>query len=411
MIGTENSDARVRDLADVEAFARRCFLGTPGDRIGVELEFLVFDRAQPSRQVTVAQITAALPPLRGGSAVTFEPGGQLELSGRPGTLARAVRDLATDVEIACRALNDDGLALAGTGLDPVRPPVRQLREPRYEAMAELLGVPYGPMMMCLTASIQVNLDFGAQPITRWERANRLGPVLSAAFANSPITGSRPCGWMSGRQAVWLHLDPTRTRPVVWDGDPAPAWARYLAGARLMMIRGKGARRRTPPSRATFGEWMGTPALAGREATARDLAYHATTVFPPVRPRGWLEIRYLDALHPRSWPVCVAVTSALVLDDHAADAALAAAEPFAGRWWQAAHVGLGDAGLRGAAEECFRAAIEALPRLGAGPALVAEAEAFADRHVTTGRSPAADLLLRAGDRGSSPPAWLGEEVPA
>ncbi|MCW2880677.1 MAG: glutamate/cysteine ligase [Sphaerisporangium sp.] len=410
MIGTEKSDARVRDLADVEGFAQRCFQGTPGDRIGVELEFLVFDRAEPSRQVTVAQITAALPPLRGGSAVTFEPGGQLELSGPPGPLPRTLSDLATDVDTVRRALNDDGLLLAGMGLDPLRPPLRQLREPRYEAMAELLGVPYGPMMMCLTASIQVNLDFGARPATRWERANRLGPVLNAAFANSPMVGSRPCGWMSGRQAVWLHLDPTRTRPLVWDGDPAAAWAKYLMNARLMMAGEKEARRRTPPSRATFGDWLSDPALGGREATARDLAYHATTVFPPVRPRGWLEIRYLDALHPTMWPVCVAVTSALMLDDRAADTALSSAEPFADRWWQAAHMGLEDARLRKAAEDCFRAAAEALPRLGARPGLVADVEAFTDRHVAAGRSPAADLL-RALESGSDLPAWLGEEVPA
>ncbi|MEV7967941.1 ergothioneine biosynthesis glutamate--cysteine ligase EgtA [Sphaerisporangium sp. NPDC088356] len=411
MIGTEYSDARVRDLADVEEFAHRCFGGTPGDNIGIELEFLVYDRADPSRQVPVERIAEALPLLPGGSAVTFEPGGQLELSGPPRTLPAAVSDAAADVDAVRGALHDEGLVLAGMGLDPVRPPLRQLREPRYDAMAELLGVPYGPMMMCLTASIQVNVDFGKNPETRWERATRLGPVLNAAFANSPMVSSRPCGWMSGRQAVWLHLDPTRTRPLVWDGDPAVAWARYLMDARLMLVGEKYARHHTPPSRATFGDWMSTPGLVGRKPCARDLAYHATTVFPPVRPRGWLEVRYLDAQHPGSWPACVAVTSALLLDDRAADAALASAEPFADRWWQAAQVGLGDARLRRAAEDCFRAAIEALPRLGAGPGLVADVDAFADRHVTTGRSPAVDLLTRVRDPGPHGSAWLGEEVTA
>ncbi|GAA3846245.1 ergothioneine biosynthesis glutamate--cysteine ligase EgtA [Sphaerisporangium flaviroseum] len=411
MIGTENGDATVRGLADVEGFAQRCFRGTPGDAVGIELEFLVFDRADPSRQVPVDQISEALPLLPGGSAVTFEPGGQLELSGPPEDLPAAISHLLADVETARRALHDEDLVLGGMGLDPLRPPLRQLRQPRYDAMAELLGVPYGPMMMCLTASIQVNVDFGTRPVIRWERANRLGPVLSAAFANSPIVGSRPCGWMSGRQAVWLHLDPTRTHPVVWDGDPAAAWARYLMDARLMLIGGRTPRRHTPPSRATLGDWMRTPDLAGHAPTTGDLAYHATTVFPPVRPRGWLEIRYLDALHPRSWPVCVAVTSALMLDDHAADTALASAEPFADRWWQAAHVGLEDERVRRAAEDCFRAALDALPRLGAGPGLIADVDAFADRHVSTGRSPAADLLARARDTGPPLPAWLGEEVPA
>ncbi|RCG26561.1 ergothioneine biosynthesis glutamate--cysteine ligase EgtA [Sphaerisporangium album] len=433
MIGTENSDARVRGPADVERFAQRCFRGSPGtaapsdsprspgspgflgspglpgDRVGVELEFLVFDRAEPSRQVTVARIIDALPPLTRGSALTFEPGGQLELSGPAAPLARAVRDMAADLETARRALADDGLLVAGIGLDPIRPPLRQLRQPRYEAMAELLGVPYGPMMMCLSASIQVNVDFGERPHVRWHRANALGPVLNAAFANSPLSGGRPCGWMSGRQAVWLHLDSTRTRPVSGDGDPAAAWARYLMDARLMLLREKGTRRPPAPSRATFGDWMRSPHLGGHPPTLRDLTYHATTVFPPVRPRGWLEIRYLDALPVKWWPACVAVTCALLLDDRAADAALAATGPLADRWWHAAHVGLGDERVRRAADECFRAAAGALPRLGAEPWLVADVESYADRHVTTGRSPAVDALTRSREPGAGPLAWLSEEV--
>ncbi|MDH2426273.1 glutamate-cysteine ligase family protein [Sphaerisporangium sp. TRM90804] len=412
MIGSENGDGRVRRQADVEAFARGCFRGTPGDRVGVELEFLVFDLADLSRHVSVAEITDALPVPGGGATVTFEPGGQLELAGPPGELPDAVSALAADVDEVRRALLDRGLVLAGMGLDPVRPPLRQLRRPRYEAMAELLGVPYGPLMMCLTASIQVNVDLGDRPEVRWRRANLLGPVLSAAFANSPLLRSRPCGWTSGRQAVWLHLDPTRTRPLPYDDDdPAATWATRLMDARLMLPRGSRARR-PKPSRCTFGDWMDAPGLTGRAPTTADLAYHATTVFPPVRPRGWLEIRYLDALSPSSWPACVAVTSALLLDDRAADAATAAAEPFADRWWQAAYTGLSDPRLRRAADDCFRAAIEALPRLGAPPSLVAEASAFADRHVTPGSSPAADVLRRARDLGGGHlPGWLAEEVPA
>ncbi|WP_214410437.1 glutamate-cysteine ligase family protein, partial [Sphaerisporangium fuscum] len=321
MIGTENDDTRVRGLADVERFARRCFEGTPGDATGVELEFLVFDRGDPSRNVRIAEIRAALPILPHGSALSFEPGGQVEFSGPPGPLPQALSGLAEDVEAARAALRQSGLVLAGTGLDPVRPPLRQLRSPRYEAMADLLGVPYGPMMMCQTASVQVNVDLGGRPRVRWERAHDFGPVLNAAFANSPLHRSRPCGWASGRQAVWLHLDHTRTRPVVWDGDPAEAWARYLMDARLMLARPKGARRRPATGGPTFADWIGMPRMGGHPPTTADLAYHATTVFPPVRPRRWLEIRYLDAQHPRWWPVCAAVTCALVLDDRAAGEAL------------------------------------------------------------------------------------------
>ncbi|MBF8193837.1 ergothioneine biosynthesis glutamate--cysteine ligase EgtA [Nonomuraea sp. K274] len=407
MIGLTAEGTPLRDASDVAAFARRCLHPAPGDRVGVELEFLVFDRTETAAHVPVARVERALPALPGGSRVTFEPGGQLELSGPPGPLPGTLARLAADVSAVRDALRAAGLVLAGVGLDPLRPARRQLRQPRYDAMAEFLGVPYGPLMMCSTASIQVNLDLGERPALRWRRAHALGPVLLAAFANSPLSGGgAPSGWMSGRQAVWDRLDRTRTAPVPAAGpadNPADAWAEYLLDARLMLVREGQERYRAVLDGSTFRDWL--DAGHGRRPTAEDLAYHATTVFPPVRPRGWLEIRYLDAQHPAAWPACVAVTYALVVDDRAAEAAVAAVErlgPYP-EWEVAARCGLSDPRLREAAEACFRAALEALPRLGAGPGLAGEVAAFADRHVTTGRSPAADLMDPTPGR--PVPAWL------
>ncbi|WP_084772523.1 glutamate-cysteine ligase family protein [Nonomuraea candida] len=454
MIGLTAESTPLRDIAEVAAFARRCFqpaadrtdvpatgdrtdVPAATDRVGVELEFLVVDRADPAGQVPLDRVRRLLPAeLPGGSRVTFEPGGQVELSGPAGPLPDAVARMAADVAVVRGSLRAAGLSLSGVGLDPVRPARRQLDLPRYAAMAEYLGVPYGALMMCSTASVQINLDLGERPAERWERAHAFGPVLLAAFANSPLSGGRPCGWMSGRQAVWDRLDPTRTMPVPVTGDPAADWAAYLLDARLMLVREHAGHYRPVRDGSTFRDWLerGAATRGGpsRTPTLEDLAYHATTVFPPVRPRGWLEIRYLDAQHPDLWPVCAAVTHALVTDDRAAVAAMAALEPSllpsreaagrrgpweagwdasrtagrgasgeAGRggyreacrgvWERAARCGLADPRLRTAAEAGFRAALEALPRLGAGPELVGAVAAFADRHVSTGRSPAAYLL--------------------
>ncbi len=408
MTGLTTEDTPIRDASDVEAFARHCFLGATGDQVGVELEFLVFDRTACGRQVPLTRTADVLPQLPGGSRVTFEPGGQLELSGPAGPLPEAIAFLRADVDATRQALREAGLALAGVGLDPVRPARRQLRLPRYEAMAEFLGMPYGALMMCSTASIQVNLDLGEKPSVRWERAHLLGPVLVAAFANSSLREGLPCGWMSGRQEVWENLDRTRTAPIPMTGDPAAAWAKYLLDARLMLVREDDERYRPVRDGSTFRDWLTAPV---RPPTTADLAYHATTIFPPVRPRGWLEIRYLDAQHPADWPVCVAVTYALMVDDRAADAALSAAEPCTGMWREAARCGLTQPRLRRAADACFRAALEALPRLGAPPGLVREVAAFADRHVTMGRPPALDLLELVKEPGRRLSDWLTEEGPA
>ncbi|GLX07680.1 ergothioneine biosynthesis glutamate--cysteine ligase EgtA [Microbispora sp. NBRC 16548] len=369
-------------MTDVHRYARDCFRGVTSDRLGVELEFLVFDADNPALYVPIARIAGALPALPGGSRVTFEPGGQLELSAPPDVLPTAVAKLTADVDAVRLALARAGLRLGGRGLDTLRAPLRQLREPRYEAMAAVLERPDGLTMMCSTASIQVNLDFGEDHRARWERAHVLGPVLVAAFANSPADG-----WASGRQAVWGRLDPSRTAPVAQNGDPVDDWARYLLDARLMLVRGTGGLLPVLDGSA-FRDFA---RVAGRPPTQADLAYHATTLFPPVRPRGWLEVRYLDAQGAAEWPVCVAVVHALVTDDRAAGIAVEAARPVAHRWADAARLGLADPDLRRSASVCFAAAAEALPRLGAEPSLVARVRAFASRHIESGRSPAADQM--------------------
>ena len=45
---------------------------------------------------------------------------------------------------------------------------------------------------------------------------------------------------------------------------------------------------------TFAEWIEDGHELGWP-TLDDLDYHLTTLFPPVRPRGWLELRMIDAL--------------------------------------------------------------------------------------------------------------------
>mgnify|MGYP000225654865 CR=1 FL=1 len=43
-------------------------------------------------------------------------------------------------------------------------------------------------------------------------------------------------------------------------------------------------------------------------TTDDLTYHLTTLFPPVRPRGWLELRMIDGLPPEWWPVALTLVA-------------------------------------------------------------------------------------------------------
>ncbi|MFI0355580.1 ergothioneine biosynthesis glutamate--cysteine ligase EgtA [Actinomadura sp. 9N407] len=376
-----------------------CFKNGPPGTVGAETEWFVLDAADPAAHVPTARpralVEAAGPPPN-GSKITYEPGGQLELSSLPAPgMAALHKALAADIRHVGEALAGGGLVLAGHGVDPVRPPVFQADHPRYVCMRRYFVsggfADAGTAMMCSTASVQVCLDIGADPADagrRWRLAHALGPVLVAAFANSPLHGGRRTGLRSTRQAIWTALDPSRTLPVHdpgalgGSGDPAEAWTRYALDAPVMVVRTPSGEWAADPG-MTFREWLGKG-----EPDLRDLTYHLSTLFPPVRPRGWLELRMIDALPEPYWPVPVAVATALLDDPRAAAAAEEAAEPVAGLWAESARYGLTDPALAAAARACFTAALEALPRLGAAE-LVPLVDEYARRYVERGRSPADD----------------------
>ncbi|GAB3475535.1 ergothioneine biosynthesis glutamate--cysteine ligase EgtA [Nocardiopsis coralliicola] len=378
-----------------------CFKNGPPGLVGAEAEWLVRDPGAPERPVPLTLlrtlVEAAGPP-PAGSTVTFEPGGQVELSSPP-LQGPAAAHAALDADLAhlTAALTGAGLRLEGCGLDPLRPPHRQLQVERYTAMERYFdaGGPSGRTMMCSTASLQVCLDIGADPADaarRWRLLHRLGPVLTAAFANSPVWRGGPTGWRSARWAVWAGIDADRTRPV-GGTDPVAAWTDYALRARVMAVRSDDG----PwlPGGMTLAEWIagGGPRPPGTD----DLELHLSMLFPPVRPRGWYELRMIDALPAPWWPVPLAVAAALLDDAAAAEEAEravhllhgpGAADGSTGLWLRAARDALGDPPLAAAARTCFAAASAALSRAGALP-LAALVDAYRDRYTERSRCPADD----------------------
>ncbi len=363
--------------------------------MGIELEWVT---RVPADAVTSAPaaIGATLGTLPGGSRISYEPGGQLELSGpaSPGVGA-AVRAMTADVAVARDAAADCGIELVGIGLDPSGLRDRVVDAERYRAMEAYFDTrwPDGRTMMRNTASIQVNLDLGsvAEVDVRWRRAHDLLPLLTATFANSPFdTTGTVTGWRSTRLAVWNRIDPRRTRSAVHtDVGAATAWTTYALDAPVMLFRV--GDRCVPSLRpVTFARWIHDGHALGWP-TLDDFAYHLTTLFPPVRPRGWFELRVVDALPAEWWPVAVAVTTALLDDPDAADVAeRLAGSRSPGGWVGAAQTALSDPVLATGADTCFTAALAALPRIGADAVTVAAAETYYERYVARGRCPADDL---------------------
>lgn len=382
--------------------AEKDFTPTGRGRVGIEIEALTFrPNGQRPGADEVVTIVGEAGPLPRASRLSVEPGGQVEVSTAPASsLAEAIAACADDLDAVRSRLGAHGIATALVGLDPVRPPVRVNDAPRYRAMQAYFDAqgPAGRTMMCNTASVQVNIDLDGPggPTARWRRAHRLGPVLAAAFANSPLSGGRPARFRSLRLATWRAIDPTRTAPVCRSGQPGRDWADYALDARVMFVADEPVGRSPVLDGMRLREWV-EAGRAGTWPTEQDLHEHLTTLFPPVRPRGWLELRFLDALPDPWWRVAVAVTVALLDDDEAADTAERVCATVGAAWDDAARWALTHPALAAAARACFSAALPALKRMGADADTVAATATYAERFVARCRTPADDLVA----------AWLGD----
>ncbi len=411
----------------VEHAIRRGF-GPPRptqERVGIEIEMLAVDPAgRRADHEAVSQAVATLGVLRSGTTMTFEPGGQLELSTAPaGGVDAACAALAGDLVVVGEALARESISLVACGLDPAAEVRRVVRAPRYDAMAAYFDPqgPAGHTMMCATAGLQLNLDLEVDPwfpARRWRLSHLLGPMMAAAFANSPLAAGRPSGWKSTRLATWWQLDGSRSQSVGGPGVGGPgvgrsAWGAYVLDARVMLIRTSGEF--VPVHEPmTFADWIRDGHPLGYP-TLDDLDYHLTTLFPPVRPRGWLELRMLDSLPAPWWTVPVAVATAILYDPSAAEAAgwaVLAAQGDADLWVEASRQGLAHPALAAAARACFRIALDAMPRIGVGRATIDTVAAYLDRYVARGRCPADDVLdhwLRCG--AAFLPGALSSPVPS
>lgn len=240
-------------------------------RVAIEQEYVV--AAADGGVVPIEEVRRAAEGSPAAPYITFEPGGQLELSLPPALdPIGELRSLTTDLR---RQLG--GITLRAIPVDPRLDVPLQLTSARYVAMQrhfDRIG-PAGRRMMRRTASTQICLDWwpGRAGIEQWRVLNLAGPFLAARFNSSD------------RLATWLAVDPARTAfddSLLRDEDPVASYAAFAAAATVFVDGPAG---------------------------------HVSTLFPPVRPRGsYLEVRFLDALAPDAVERAVAVLRQLMYDD-------------------------------------------------------------------------------------------------
>jgi glutamate--cysteine ligase len=409
-VATVPTDEQAEPLTVDDAYARsRRAALTPSviGAVGLEIESHLVDLESVAERVAwdrLDPLPGRVCAAAGRSSVTLEPGGQFELSGPPASdILTTVAELRRDDWHAREALAEFRLGIAPAGADPLRPPQRINPKPRYRAMEQHYAATgraaSAVVMMNSTAAMQVNLQAGPERAwpERVARAHRLGPTLVAISASSPWLCGHDTGWKSARQRAWAGLDARACGPVPGcvaadpgaDSalDPASAWACYALRAPVAFVRAGGDDVAAVRGCVPFEQWAsGEVRLGGRTPTAADLDVHLTTLFPPVRLRGYLELRYLDMTACQWWPAIAAVATTLMDDPVAADMATEATERSAQLWTEAARDGLGDAVLAESARRCLAIAAGRVPA-GLRPAVADLAEL-----IESGRCPG-DLLAQ------------------
>ncbi len=269
---------------------------------------------------------------KGRCAISLEPGGQLELSGAP---VRTVHETCAEVHQHLHEAKTVGEALGfgliGLGFHPTatRGEIPWMPKGRYRIMRDYMPKrgKLGLDMMLRTCTVQVNLDFASEAdmVAKFRVSLALQPIATVLFANSPFTEGKPNGFLSYRSHIWTDTDPDRCGMLPFVFEPGMGFERYadyLLDMPMYFVYRDG--RYLDASGQSFRDFMAgrLPALPGVRATIGDWADHASTAFPEVRLRRYLEMRGADGGPWRSLCALPALWVGLLYDGMALDAAMA-----------------------------------------------------------------------------------------
>ena len=351
--------------------------------IGLELELIPLHRSTHARalatgkeRVSTADVLSRLglrlgwqeqsngedPPswkLEDGAHISFEPGGQIEISTAPQPTASEVIDSTQNLVTVIRdEMSKAGIELLARGVDPyndIKDVPLQLNRDRYTAMTRYFDSigPSGVGMMRQTAALQMNLERGEDPKSRWRLLNSLAPIIVALFANSRKYAGKPTGWASYRAQLWRTLDPSRTGIIYEEGAHAERYLAFALDAIAMRSVGGGA------SYRAFRKWIDDAAIE-RE----DWLFHLSTLFPEVRPKEFFELRSADTIEPDALAAPVLFVTSLVYDEESAHRAVEIiGAPNEKLLERAGRLGLADPEIRRISSRLVVLALDGARRLG------------------------------------------------
>ncbi|HEX8456997.1 MAG TPA: glutamate-cysteine ligase family protein [Pyrinomonadaceae bacterium] len=237
--------------------------------------------------------------------LTVEPGGQVEFSGAPqARLVEAEREVRRYLVRLGEIAEAEGYVFLAVGFDPLCTLAEQRWFPklRYDVMRPYLATRGARAwdMMTRTCAVQANLDYGDDDdlARKFLVANRLAPIATAIFANSPFEAGRPSGYKATRAAAWLATDADRTGispTALSENSFSPAaFVAYALDVPMLFAQRDGVYHDAPTG-MKFRDFLARRGGA-RDALAPvfgDWADHLTTIFTDARLKQHLELRSAD----------------------------------------------------------------------------------------------------------------------
>jgi len=258
--------------------------------------------------------------VRDKAQIHLEPGGQIELSGEPCenihcTYAEFTQHIRELLEVSKRM----NVVFLGLGIQPVSAvaEIEWVPKKRYRIMGPYMAKvgTLGHRMMKQTATVQANIDYSDErdAMAKFRTAMGLAPLITAIFANSPITEGRLNGYKSFRGHIWTDTDKNRCGLLRFAFDPSVSFAHYVEYALdvpMYFIMRNGA----------YIDFTGIPfrhfltrGHMGHTAMIEDWDLHLTTLFPEVRIKRYMEVRSADSQSPELMPALAALIKGLLYD--------------------------------------------------------------------------------------------------
>lgn len=239
---------------------------------------------------------------RKNSQITLEPGGQVELSGRICNNIHEIRaELENHLEEIKNISESLGIKWLGLGVQPVSKlgEIQWVPKSRYKIMAPYMAK-HGKLshfMMKKTASIQVNVDYCGEEdfMEKMRIALMITPIVTAIFANSPVSEGRLNGFLSKRAYIWNYTDPARSGLIGREFYQNPTFSKYVDYALQvpMLFIKRNDRWIKINKKLTFYQYI-QKGFKEHRATIDDWELHLSSIFTEIRLRKYIEIRNADS---------------------------------------------------------------------------------------------------------------------